>query len=299
MIHRRLNLRAGMVLVPVGIINERHEPPTFQGVERTFVDTVIVPTTWRDTGVGRSAILGAGFRIGPMCSPASTPPSFSATRALPEGRQQGFQADASDPAITGRLEYRRGGLTAGAQLLARRQRLWPDSPRHRDPDGWRVVARCALSPRPHELRGQWSMVNIGGAGDLNRALQSQSGNSPNIASRLMGAYGEAATRVSARLAGRTKSWRSADTSCSIRRTRCRTGYLPLQEFQRSAWSPVATYYPIPMSRSSSMWSRTQQEQRRQRTVADQSRRGLVVLVMREVNVSGIVFVLRLALRRRR
>src|SRR5262245_39543778 len=38
-ITRRANRRAGMVLIPVGIINERHEPPTFNGVERPFVDT--------------------------------------------------------------------------------------------------------------------------------------------------------------------------------------------------------------------------------------------------------------------
>src|SRR5262245_1654268 len=40
-----VNFRAGMLLVPVGIINERHEPPVFHGVERPFVDTLIVPTT--------------------------------------------------------------------------------------------------------------------------------------------------------------------------------------------------------------------------------------------------------------
>src|SRR5436190_24332904 len=34
-VSRRFNVRAGMVLIPVGIINERHEPPTFHGVERT------------------------------------------------------------------------------------------------------------------------------------------------------------------------------------------------------------------------------------------------------------------------
>ena len=61
MVHRRFNVRAGMVLVPVGIVNERHEPPTFNGVERTFVDTVIVPTTWRDVGVGAFGDLGRGF----------------------------------------------------------------------------------------------------------------------------------------------------------------------------------------------------------------------------------------------
>ena len=42
-ISRPFNLRAGMVLAPVGIINERHEPPVFHGVERPLVETVIHP----------------------------------------------------------------------------------------------------------------------------------------------------------------------------------------------------------------------------------------------------------------
>ena len=46
------NVRAGMLLVPMGIINERHEPPVYHGVERPFVDTVIIPTTWFETGAG-------------------------------------------------------------------------------------------------------------------------------------------------------------------------------------------------------------------------------------------------------
>ena len=46
------NFRAGMMLAPIGITNERHEPPTFYGVERPFVDTFIIPTTWFDVGGG-------------------------------------------------------------------------------------------------------------------------------------------------------------------------------------------------------------------------------------------------------
>ena len=49
---RAFNVRAGMLLAPVGIINERHEPPVFYGVERPLVDTVIIPTTWFDAGAG-------------------------------------------------------------------------------------------------------------------------------------------------------------------------------------------------------------------------------------------------------
>ena len=46
-----LTIRGGLFLVPLGLINERHEPPTFYGVERNFVETAIIPTTWREGGV--------------------------------------------------------------------------------------------------------------------------------------------------------------------------------------------------------------------------------------------------------
>ena len=47
-----VNLRGGLMLVPMGIINEFHEPTTFNGTERPAMDNVIVPTTWRELGVG-------------------------------------------------------------------------------------------------------------------------------------------------------------------------------------------------------------------------------------------------------
>lgn len=244
MISRRFNLRAGMVLVPVGIVNERHEPPTFHGVERTFVDTVIVPTTWRDTGVGAFGELGAGFSYRAYVLPGLDATGFSADEGIAGGRQQGAQADASDPAVTGRLEYRRAGLTAGVS-------------------GWRggsgfPLVRLDIEPPTvgvssidaryrrgrSELRGQWSMVHISSAGELNRALQAQSGISPNIASRLLGAYGEAAMRVSPNawihevvLFGRYEKF---DTQ-----NRMPAGFLPLEEFRRSAWIAGATYFPDP------------------------------------------------------
>lgn len=47
-----LNLRAGMLIIPMGIVNEYHEPPTFNGVERPNLDKYIIPTTWREIGAG-------------------------------------------------------------------------------------------------------------------------------------------------------------------------------------------------------------------------------------------------------
>ncbi len=244
MINRRLNLRAGMVLVPVGIQNERHEPPTFNGVERTFVDSVIVPTTWRDTGAGLFGDLGGGLSYRAYVLPGLNAAGFSAEEGIKDGRQQGSRADISEPAIAGRLELRRGGLTSGASFWRGGSgfgliRLDIETP---------TVGVSSLDARyrrgRHELRGQWSMVNIDGAGDLNRALQAQSGISPNIASRLMGAYAEAATRVSPNawahevvVFGRYELF---DTQ-----NKMPEGYLPLQEFQRNALVVGATYYPDP------------------------------------------------------
>jgi len=47
-----LNLRGGLLLAPFGIINEVHEPTTFFGVFRPSVERNIIPTTWRENGVG-------------------------------------------------------------------------------------------------------------------------------------------------------------------------------------------------------------------------------------------------------
>jgi hypothetical protein len=88
------------------------------------------------------------------------------------------------------------------------------------------------------------MVTIGGAGDLNRALQLQSGNSPNIASRLLGAYGELATRVS------PDAWLHevvafARYELFDTQNKMPEGFLPLEELQRSALVIGATYFPDP------------------------------------------------------
>jgi hypothetical protein len=43
--------RAGLILMPMGLLNEHHEPTAYYGVERNFVETAIVPSTWREGGV--------------------------------------------------------------------------------------------------------------------------------------------------------------------------------------------------------------------------------------------------------
>ncbi|MDI6757773.1 MAG: hypothetical protein QME32_07115, partial [Endomicrobiia bacterium] len=52
LMNKNFNLRAGSLLLPVGLINETHEPPTFHGVRRPDVEGEIIPTTWYDVGAG-------------------------------------------------------------------------------------------------------------------------------------------------------------------------------------------------------------------------------------------------------
>lgn len=46
----KINAKVGQFLIPAGLLNETHEPPTFFGVERNQIESRIIPTTWREAG---------------------------------------------------------------------------------------------------------------------------------------------------------------------------------------------------------------------------------------------------------
>jgi len=54
-------VRAGLMLIPLGLLNEHHEPANYYGVERNFVETAIIPTTWREGGVAMYGSTDSGF----------------------------------------------------------------------------------------------------------------------------------------------------------------------------------------------------------------------------------------------
>src|SRR5207245_6852458 len=55
---KRFGLRGGLLLVPVGFLNELHEPPIFHGALRPEVETDIIPTTWSENGLGFYGVAG-------------------------------------------------------------------------------------------------------------------------------------------------------------------------------------------------------------------------------------------------
>lgn len=98
--------RAGLFLIPVGILNEHHEPDTFYGVERNPIETNIIPTTWWEGGLGlRGDIASAWDYDVSAHSGLKVPITGSSAFLTRSGRQKVSEAVAEDPAMTARIRY--------------------------------------------------------------------------------------------------------------------------------------------------------------------------------------------------
>ena len=96
-------LKAGLFLLPVGILNETHEPTTFYGVERNPVETNIIPSTWWEGGVAVDGAIGSGgwhYDLA-LHSGLNVGNSF----VIRSGRQKVSEAVAEELATSARLRY--------------------------------------------------------------------------------------------------------------------------------------------------------------------------------------------------
>ena len=99
-----VNIRFGRILVPVGITNRKHEPPTFYGVERPSFDRVIVPTTWSADGIGTFGGLGPSLKYELFLVSGLDGSQFSAVNGIRDGRIK-ERPSLHEPAVTGRLDF--------------------------------------------------------------------------------------------------------------------------------------------------------------------------------------------------
>ena len=113
-----LTVRSGLVLTPIGIINETHEPPTFNGVDRPGFDHDVIPTTWREIGVGAVGTIpgGSGLAYRVYLVNGLKADGFDAAEGIRGGRQEGQNASFANPSFTGRLEWARPGVKIGGSF---------------------------------------------------------------------------------------------------------------------------------------------------------------------------------------
>ena len=241
LLSRSFNVRAGMLLMPVGIINERHEPPIYYGVERPFVDTVLIPTTWFEVGAGVHGEVGRGWRYRAFVTAPLDASQFNAEEGIRGGRQKGARANIGRPAVSGRFEYVGWpGLTVGGSFWSG-QSGFQYRPRF-DVPVTLGEADVRYSRDRIELRGQLVQTAVGNADALNDVEARTTGVSPNVARTMRGFYGEAGYRV-------VSGSRGGDVGVFARyenfdtQFRMPDGYVPLKEFDRDAWVVGATYWP--------------------------------------------------------
>ena len=86
--------RGGVILIPAGIINEYHEPPTFMSVERPLYNKHIIPTTWFDNGFSFYGTKG-DFNYNVTLSGDLNGDKISGEKALRSARLKGFESKAS------------------------------------------------------------------------------------------------------------------------------------------------------------------------------------------------------------
>ncbi len=183
-------LRAGLVLVPIGILNETHEPPAFNGVDRPDFDHDVIPTTWREIGVGALGALpllnGLSYRVYLLNGLKSA--GFSDAEGIREGRQEGQKASFANPSLTGRVEYGRPGLKLGAAF-------WYGGTANQDSvlgtgTFENPVAVLAADARydigAFHFRGEAATIHLGGAQAINSRYGLAAG------SRIAGGYLEGA-----------------------------------------------------------------------------------------------------------
>ena len=110
------SIRGGLMLVPFGIVNEFHEPTTFNGVERPELDNVIVPTTWRELGIGVTgrfndislgyqAYIFNGFKSTSFDGSGGVNGVLKGSNGLRGGRQKGIQSTIDSPTFSVKLDY--------------------------------------------------------------------------------------------------------------------------------------------------------------------------------------------------
>ena len=191
-------MRAGLVLPPVGIVNEIHEPPTFNGVDRPAFDQVVIPTTWREIGVGAVGAIpgssGLSYRVYLMNGLKAA--GFTAASGIRGGRQEGKEASFANPSVTGRLEWARPGLRLGGSF-------WYGGSANQDSllgtgafDN--AVALVSADARydvgPFMFRGVVAHISVADADAIDAVYATQ------VGSRIAGGYIEAAYNVLSALA---------------------------------------------------------------------------------------------------
>jgi hypothetical protein len=250
-LHENLNARAGLLLMPMGIINEIHEPVSFFGVDRPEVDKRIIPTTWRENGAGifgefRDLVDYRIYAIGSLNGAG-----FSA-RGFRGGRQKGSKALAGNWAFVGRADVKpTGGLMLGTSVFTGNtgQNQVIDSVALPDARAtiWEIHAQYIW--RQLELRSELAMSWLGDSAQLTEALREigEIGENDVVAKEMLGMYAEVGYDVMPLVLANTDQQLMPFCRYEYVNTQLKVadGYNANNKYQDRIWAIGLNYKPIP------------------------------------------------------
>lgn len=189
--------RAGLMLIPIGLINDNHEPTSYYGVERNFVETAIIPSTLREAGLQGVFTFGDGYTLqtgvvtGPDISKFDFAATDGATSPLGSVHQEGQLAKTSDPSFFGALNWRGiPGLQLGAAAIGGNASQGTAGFPNAGYLLWDVHAR--YTPGPFKLSALYSQGSFSNTAQINSA---QVGNPTLIPKRFDGLLFEAGYKL--------------------------------------------------------------------------------------------------------
>lgn len=172
-INQTLHAKGGLFLIPVGILNETHEPPTFYGVERNPVEKNIIPTTWWAGGAALTGEVAEGFSFD-LALHEGLKTDAGKSYAVRSGRQKTSKADADDLAATGRLKWT--GMP-GVEIAGSVQ-YQSDITQGDDPnagDAWLFEAHTDIQRGPFGFRALYARWDLDGSGPRSIGADEQAG----------------------------------------------------------------------------------------------------------------------------
>jgi uncharacterized small protein (DUF1192 family) len=235
---KALGVRGGLLLVPMGFLNELHEPPIFHGARRPEVERVIIPSTWREIGVGVYGDAGpVTYRA--YLTTSLDASGFTAAGGIRGGRQEGAEAKAADFALTARVDYTPvPGLLVGGSVFS--GKTGQDDPALGEARLTLWDAHAAWDWRGLHLRALYARGRLGDAAAVS------AGTGETIGSRALGWYVEGAYNVLAPVKGTDQElspfcrYEDLDTQ-----ERVAPGLAPDPANDRRVRTCGLTYRPIP------------------------------------------------------
>lgn len=196
------SIRAGTLIVPVGLVNEVHEPTAFHGVKRPSVETNVIPSTWRENGAGVFGSLGPvtyrSYVVAGLQAVTNTGVTgFSSSSGLRNGRSSGAKSFAEDLASVTRVDYEPtpGALVGGSFYIGQADQ---DFTAAAVPVTlWETHGKAAW--RGAELKALYTEVYVGNVDTLNTAQGNTAAGGASIGRKMFGGYVEGAYDVLSRL----------------------------------------------------------------------------------------------------